>query len=374
MADTAGAPAGVESSLSNWVGPYVTDMMGRADALSSMPYTAYSGPLTAGESELQTTGFTGYDAMWGDRNEGFDPTAFTSGMEYSPGAFDFSATGADPYAYDPYGDTGAYDHTSWTDQGIAGAYMNPYIDLALTPQMEEARRQAEIQRVNDAGRYTQAGAYGGSRQAIMESELNDNLMRNLAQIYGTGINTAYESGRGQFNTEEGRRMDQYNTDTDRSLGQNRWENSFLDTRNARDVDRYRDQFNVEEDRSMRNYQDQIERQRQQHNFEQGLEFDTSQADRRYGLDLLTDIMRAGSVQRGIESEGVAADMAQFEDERDYPYRMVQYMQSMLQGLPVGTQSQTYMPSSGISDFLGTYGNLQDLINTITGGGSGGDSQ
>jgi hypothetical protein len=44
---------GKESSLSNWAGPYVTDMLGQGQALADMPYEAYEGPLTAGASDLQ---------------------------------------------------------------------------------------------------------------------------------------------------------------------------------------------------------------------------------------------------------------------------------------------------------------------------------
>jgi hypothetical protein len=42
-----------ESSLSSWAGPYVTEMLGRGQALAGMPYQAYMGPLTAGESGFQ---------------------------------------------------------------------------------------------------------------------------------------------------------------------------------------------------------------------------------------------------------------------------------------------------------------------------------
>jgi hypothetical protein len=47
---------------------------------------------------------------------------------------------------------------------------------------------------------------------------------------------------------------------------------------------------------------------------------------------------AGQQQRGIESEGIAADKAQFEEARANPYKMVQYQQSLLQGLPLAAQS------------------------------------
>lgn len=45
-----GKQTGVESALSNWVGPYVTDMLGKGKAVSELPYEAYTGQLTAGQS------------------------------------------------------------------------------------------------------------------------------------------------------------------------------------------------------------------------------------------------------------------------------------------------------------------------------------
>jgi hypothetical protein len=53
-----------ESSLSSWAGPYVTDMLGRGQALATqMPYTPYTGPLTPGTSSLQTQAFQGLGAL-----------------------------------------------------------------------------------------------------------------------------------------------------------------------------------------------------------------------------------------------------------------------------------------------------------------------
>jgi hypothetical protein len=48
-----------ESSLSSWAGPYVTEMLGRGQALAGLPYQAYMGPLTASESGLQQQAFQG---------------------------------------------------------------------------------------------------------------------------------------------------------------------------------------------------------------------------------------------------------------------------------------------------------------------------
>jgi hypothetical protein len=72
------------------------------------------------------------------------------------------------------------------------------------------------------------------------------------------------------------------------------------------------------------------------------------------------------VQRGIEGEGIAADYGQFKEERDYPYKQVQYQQSLLQGLPLAAQSYTYNEPSAISNLMGTAGGISSLYNTLFG--------
>jgi hypothetical protein len=278
MADTyidpmAGQQTGAESSLSSWAGPYVTEMLGRGQALASMPYQAYTGPLTAAPSALQSQAFSGLAGL-------AMPTAAQT--SYTPGSF--------------------------TTPGTAATYMSPYLMAALEPQMAEARRQADISRVQQAGRLTKAGAYGGGRQAIMESELDRNLLRNLADITGRGYQDAFTAAQNQFNTEQGR-----------------------------------------------------------------LQSAAGQAQQ-YGLQALGAQLGAGQTQRGIESEGIAADIGQFEQERDYPYKQVQYMQSLLQGLPLATQSYSYQEPSGLSQLLGGTGGILGLLqqlNLLGGGGISG---
>jgi len=168
-AKLVGQQTGTESSLSNYVGPYVTDMLGKGEALADMPYEAYTGPLTAGESDLQTDAFTGLANL----------TV-------------------------PTDDMGGFTPGSFTDEGVAAKFMNPYIMAALQPQIDEAKRQANIQRIEDAGRLTRAGAFGGSRQAVMEAEGARGLLDRLAGITGAGYRDAFDKAMGQFNVEQGR--------------------------------------------------------------------------------------------------------------------------------------------------------------------------
>ena len=260
MPDPIGQPSSTTESLAGWAAPYVTGMLGKGQALANTPYQAYTGPLTAGQSDLQTKAFQGLAGLTVPTAQmgGFTPTSFTSGT-------------------------------------TAQKYMSPYIQTALEPQMAEAQRQAEIQRVQNASRLGKAGAYGGSRQAIMESEGQRNLLRNLADMYGTGMQQAYTQGMGQFNTEQDR---------------------------ARQAQEYNNQF---------------------------------------GITALNAQQAAGATQRGIEGEGIAADYAQFKEERDFPYKQVQYQQSLLQGLPISAKEVDYIGPSGTSDILSQLGFLKNII-------------
>jgi hypothetical protein len=261
----AGMQTSTESALSTWAGPYVTDMLGKGQALSETPYQAYMGPLTAGASNLQNQAFQGIAGL-----------AMPSTM-------------------------GGYTPQSFTAPGTAQQYMNPYLQQSLDPQLAEIRRQADITRLGDAGRLTKAGAYGGSRQAVMESEGNRNLATQLAATTGQGYNAAYDRAATQFNTE------------------------------------------------------------------QGLGLNAQNLTNQYGLSALGKTAELGGVQRGIESEGIAADMAQFNQERDFPYKQVQYQQSLLQGMPLATQSYSYQQPSTLSNIAGTSGGIGAMYNNLFGG-------
>jgi hypothetical protein len=96
-------------------------------------------------------------------------------------------------------------------------------------------------------------------------------------------------------------------------------------------------------------------------------------DRAYGLDALTAQRAGGAEQRAIEGEGIAADFAQFREERDFPYKQVQYAQSLLQGLPIAARAYSYNQPSTLSTILGSAGGLGGFFDKYfnTGGGGGG---
>ena len=80
---SVGDKTGYQGALAEFAGEYVSDMLGKGRALAEQPYTAYTGPLTAGPSALQTKSFQGVGNL----------AAPTESMgTFTPGTF--SATGA----------------------------------------------------------------------------------------------------------------------------------------------------------------------------------------------------------------------------------------------------------------------------------------
>jgi len=194
MADPAGQIASQTDSLAPWAAPYVTEMLGRGEALASAPYQAYTGPLTAGASQLQTQAAQGLGAL-------SVPNAAQT--TYNPQSFTGAAYAAPTAQQAVDGQMGAYTPASGN---VLQQYMTPYLQGVLQPQYDAANRQAQIAQQAMQSQYGKAGAYGGGRQAVAAAELDRGLLDRMAGITGTGYQNAFEQAQNQFNTEQNREM------------------------------------------------------------------------------------------------------------------------------------------------------------------------
>jgi hypothetical protein len=321
-ASTPGYGTSSSSTLSPWAGDYVTNMLGKGQALSEMPYQSYQGQLTAGPSDLQQQQAAGLTQL---AQTGLQPTQFTN---------QFNA----PTAYNPT------TFTSGTfDTGAAQQYMNPYLQSALDPQLKELQRQAQIANVADASKLTQAGAYGGGRQAVLMGEQNRNLLDKTQSLLGQGYNTAYDKAMAQFNADQARNLQaQQGTEASRQFGANQGLTA------AQYGAQYGQAANAAQEAA-------------------------NQASAQFGLNTLGALGTAGATQRDIEQQGLTAARSAFEAERDNPYKMVQYQQGLLQGLPITTNTTT-PNQTGLSslltqgsDLMGLYQMLANLGQTKTTG-------
>jgi len=249
--DFTAQQTGTEDTLPSYLSDYVTDYLGRAQGLADAGYEAYYGPLTAGESDLQQE-------------------AFSSAM-------DLDTSGAQ------LGSFGALTPEQ------RKAYMDPYLEATMDPEIRRAQERAEIARLQNAARMSQAGSFGGSRQAIIEGMMARDTATELADIENRARSQAFQQARDSFDK-----------------------------------------------------------------------------DRRFGLDALQTQTDMGGIQRDIEAEGIAADKEQFEEERDFQYKMPQFLSSLLQNLPTQAQNVSYSKPSTLSQIPAGALGIEGLFDFLKG--------
>lgn len=165
----------VKQDLPDWAVPYAQEVLGKGSALSNAPYQAYQGERQAQFTPLQQRAFAGATSM--------APSAATGQ------AVDKALnTSYDPYATGQFG-------------AQASQYMDPYMQNVVNIQQREAQRQADIAGTQRGAQAVGAGAFGGSRQAIMDAEAARNLATQKGDIQARGLQDAYSRGQTQFNTE-----------------------------------------------------------------------------------------------------------------------------------------------------------------------------
>ena len=105
----------------------------------------------------------------------------------------------------------------------------------------------------------------------------------------------------------------------------------------------------------------------QFNLEQDKKAAAQAKETQYGFDVIDKLAELGGIRRDIEQEGIDADIKQFEEEMNFPYKQVQFMQSLLQNLPLETQQYSYAQPSEFANVLSSTGGLLELFNLLFGG-------
>lgn len=142
--------------LPEWARGYAKDLLAKGQALTDIsqnPYQTYGGERTADFSNLQKQSFA------------------------QAGPQGFGAT--------------------------VGQYMSPYLQNVLDTQIASANRQYDITGMQQRAGATQAGAFGGGRDAIMRME-NERARQSAIQgITAKGLQDAYTGATQQYNTGMG---------------------------------------------------------------------------------------------------------------------------------------------------------------------------
>ena len=179
-----------EATIPDELKPFVTDILNEAQAQyqaeKDAGYTPYAGQQLATFTPEQQQAF---QATRGIFEQGLVGTPLGQSTTYLA-----PALGATTAATLPT-----------TAENIRG-YMDPYLENVLRVQEQEARRADEISRQGRASQAVKAGAFGGSREAVMEAEAQRGLEDRLASLRATGMSQAYQTAQQMAEAQRAREL------------------------------------------------------------------------------------------------------------------------------------------------------------------------
>ena len=233
------------------------------EAKKELGYQTYGGPRIAGFSPEEQAAMAGIAGLVGAGQQYLAPAAgLTAGLaqQFTP--------------------------------SVAQQYMSPYQQAVIDVEKREAIRQAQRPMQDIGAAATQAGGFGGSRQAILEAEAQRNLQQRLGDIQTRGQQAAYETGLRAFESQKAREKSAAAGLT--SLGQ---------------------------------------------------------IAPRQQLTELTALSGIGEAQRGMQQQALDIGYQDFLKQQQYPYELLGQYQSTLYGYPYQAYSQqTYTPYQKPSSF------------------------
>lgn len=262
-----------QTSIPEYAKPYVERMLGKSEALTGTPYQAYQGERIAGFTPMQQQAFQNVQNL--------QPAQQLGVATQMGGIAGLQGLGA-----------GQQYAQQATSPGAMQAYMSPYTQLALEPQMREASRRSAMEGQAQQAAAVKAGAFGGSRQGLIEAERQRNLGQLQSDIYGRGMQTAFEQARQaqQFGADLGLRGAGMGLQAAQTLGQ------------------------------------------------------LGQTQFGQQKDVIQGQLAAGEQQRALEQKRLEQAYQDFQTQRQYPYQQLAFMSDMLRGLPLSQYSQTmYQP-------------------------------
>lgn len=354
------------TDLPEWAKPTAERTLAKTEALTTdKPYQSYGQwaqqrgydpTQVAGFQRLQNQAFLGAENLQPSQALGagmglagtaaaralgtqYDPTQATYLQAQAPQLQQFQMGPAERVYADRFGGR------------QAAQYMSPFIEQALEPQMREARRASEIQRNMDQARAVSKGAFGGSRQAIVEAERQRNLGTQLGDIRSKGLQTAYEQAAQQFNQDAARRLQAQQLNQQAGLtvgGQNL--QALLGTQQLGAQTGM--QAQLANQQAFQNAQQLAEQSRQ---YGAGLGLQGLQTalqgagqlgqlgTQEFGQakDVVGLQSQMGAQQQQLEQARINALMQDYAAQQKYPYQQLEFMSNILRGTPMGTVQTLY---------------------------------
>lgn len=182
-----------QSSLPQEFYPYLERLMQQGESVAARPYEAYPGQRLADFSDATLGSFRGIEGAQGAFRPYMD--AATSGIN---SAMEGTVNATGGVARD-------VSAGMW-DSPTADQYMNPYMDQVLDRQYGRMQKAFNQDMHGLDARAREAGAYGGSRHAVLEGMARDDFQDRVMDAEATALQQAYESGANIYSGDQGRSL------------------------------------------------------------------------------------------------------------------------------------------------------------------------
>jgi hypothetical protein len=274
------------------------DLYRRSQQIAQQPFLPYTGPMVAGFSPDQLRQFQATRGLF-ETGMGYDPTKALQGLAQEQRPMTGQAA-------------------SLLGQDI-GAYQSPYQQQVIDLAMGDIQRQADIARGSAQDRAIRAGAFGGSRSALLESESQRPYAEQMART---------AAGLRQSGFEQAQRA------------------AEADVARQQQMQMFAPQF-------------ELQARQQQAGLLGGLAGQQLQ-----GLGLLGGI---GQQQQALQQQAIGAQMGEFQRALQYPQQQLGLLATGVSGVqPTITKTGGYSPS-GLEKFqagLGLFQTAQPIFSNL----------
>ena len=285
------------------VQPLITKTLGEAASLAQLQYKPYEYQRLAAFDPLQM------QAQQATANLAVSPYVDPAAQ---------IASGVAAQGLGSFYSPGYFGASQFTDPGAVSSYMSPYMQNVVDIQKREAQRQADIARTQRGFQGVRAGAFGGSRQAIMEAEAQRNLAQQMGDIQSRGSQAAFEQAAQQFQADQARRLQ------------------------AQQLGEQSRQFGAEF--GLRGLTPALQAAQQLGQL--------GQTQFGQAKDIIGLQAAAGAERQALQQKKYEQDYSDFLRQQQFPYQQLQFITEMARGMPMTSTKSIYEAPPSLGAQLG----------------------
>lgn len=340
----------------NWQPEFQQAQESTSNAMNPSQFNSYLG--AAGNqvnSSLNPSGFNAYEnAAKNQVGTGLDSSTVTGAQHAQAGA--------------------AQQAQALTNPNAVGAYMNPYVQQALAPQISDLNLQLNQQQQGINSQAAQAGAFGDARQGAAQGLQNYYGNQALNQLIGTGYNNAYTQALNAVGQAQGTQLgaaSQYGNIAQSGLGEQGIQQKGADQyANLAGQQQTEQQIGLQGAQLEGNFaglanqeqNTQLQGANQQQSLANQLQQQTlSGANAAYNV---------GQQQQTQGQNELNASYQQYLNQVNWPYQMLNVRESALSNSPYNISTAVTLPSANsTAQGFGTLASASGLLSGLSSGSS-----